>query len=473
MKRIVVNAMAEEVRAVVIDEENSIEQLIIERTGQESIVNHIYRGIVRNVLPGMAAAFLDIGREQNAYLNLKQGKQTKAMNKLHVGQAVMVQVVKEEMLGKSARVTADVSLAGRFMVLLPYSEGLRISKKIKDDSTRDMLKRMASPYVDQGCGFIIRTAAAEATELEIKNDMVYLWQTWEQLRKRFAVAKSGSELYRDADIWFRLLRDYATGEVSEIIVDSKMAYQQISERILAMGLTKLEVVLATVKGSIFRHYNLDTQIDNLMSQTVELPSGGSLRFDFTEALTVIDVNSGHFTGQTGEAGETALAVNLEAAKEIARQLRLRNIGGIIICDFIDMPKKEQQDMLLSLLATEVQKDKTKTIVCGITSLGLVELTRKRERQSLQSLLFESCPDCGGTSYVLGAETIYIQIKRKLRELYREGRLSSNIMISVHPDVAKLFTDSICKQLSGELNRTIKVESDMMLNREAYSLLAME
>lgn len=472
MKRIIASVMPEETRMVVLDEDRLCD-IVLERPQDEHVVNHIYKGVVKNVLPGMEAAFVDIGRGQNAYLNLRMGKQARSL-KLSEGKQLLVQVVKEEMLGKGARVSADISLAGRFMVLLPFSEGIRISKKIVNDETRQMLRDQAQTYLDKGCGFILRTAAIMATPEEIAADMAYLWQTWEQLQKRFAVAKGGTELYRDADFWFRLVRDYIKGDVTDIIVDDDTAYERLQELLSAASLTEqITLTRYSLKEPVFRKYKVDTQLDELLNVDVDLPSGGRLRIDHTEALTVIDVNSGSYVGQSRNAGETALAVNREAALEICRQLRLRDIGGIIIVDFIDMPKESQQQEIEAILVQEARRDRVKTVVCGMTSLGLVEMTRKRERQGLQSIMFDTCPSCGGTGYVLAAQTVYFQIRRRLRELYREGRLRSNVLLEVHSEVAAYFTPAVCRDMEQELMKTVEVESRGDMNREAYSLLAAE
>lgn len=473
MKRIVANVMAEEIRMVVLDEQNELVDTAFYRPTRDETINHIYKGVVRNVLPGMSAAFVDIGLKQNAYLNLKQGKQTKAMGKLFVGQNVLVQVVKEEMLGKGARVSADVSLASRFMVLLPYSEGLHISKRITDDILRAQLADMAAPYLANGCGFILRTAAAEATAEELQGDMEFLWRTWHQLQNRYKVAKGGTELYSDADFWFRVIREYLGHDVNEIIVDDQGAYERLQELLSITNMADAVTLRQhTAAEPIFKEWQVESQLDTLLNSTVELPSGGFLKIDTTEALTVIDVNSGHFTGRSGTAGEVALEVNREAARMIARQLRLRDIGGIIVCDFIDLPKKAQRDELLAYLTQLVHEDRVKTVVCGITSLGLVEITRKRERQGLQSILFDTCSQCGGTGQLFSAETVYLQIIRRLRELYRAGRLKSNVLIEVNDEVKQYFTKSVVSALEEECKRTIKVEMQPSMSREAYSLLAL-
>ena len=417
MHKILVNVMREEIRMAVIDEKEQLIDFVLERTDESHMANHMYKGTVKNVLNGMQAAFVDIGGSQNAYLNLQQGKEQKILPRLSVGQQILVQVVKEEMLGKGARVTADVSLAGRFMVLLPYSEGMHISKKITDESIRAQLQELAAPYVKEGCGFIIRTAAAKASADEIGRDMDYLWRTWQHVLKRFKVAKSGTDLYSDADFWFRLVRDYAHRNVEEIIVDSDMG------------------------------------------------------IDHTEALTVFDVNSAHYTGKSNKLEDLAFTVNKEAAKEICRQLRLRDIGGIIVVDFIDMKDKEHQQELLKLLSAQAKLDKMKTVVCGISSLGLVEMTRKRARQGLQTLMFDTCPQCGGTGYMLSGRTVYMQIVRRIRELFKSGRIKSNLEIEVHPEVAQYLTKSVLDDLGASIGRSISIVVNPQISREGYSLMA--
>jgi len=472
MHKILVNVMREEIRMAVIDEEGQLVDFVLERTDESHMANHMYKGTVKNVLNGMQAAFVDIGGSQNAYLNLQQGKEQKILPRLSVGQQILVQVVKEEMLGKGARVTADVSLAGRFMVLLPYSEGMHISKKITDETMRSKLQELATPYVQEGCGFIIRTAAAKASADEIGRDMDYLWRTWQHVLKRFKVAKSGTDLYSDADFWFRLVRDYAHRNVEEIIVDSDMGEDRLMD-LLGHGPTSQQIKVTRHRDStpIFKANHIEPQLEDLISRDINLPSGGSIRIDHTEALTVFDVNSAHYSGKNEQVGQVAKRVNQEAAHMIARQLRLRNLGGIIICDFIDMPKQDMEE-LVQLMNHLVKKDPIKTVVCGITSLGLLELTRKRERQSIPSILFDTCSSCGGTGHVLKGETVYLQILRRLRELYRFGRLKTDVSIVVHPDVGQFFTKQVLESLRTELQRTIQIENDTTMGLEAYSLLAL-
>lgn len=469
MNRLYANVMQEETRLAIVDETGALQQIIYERPQLSNRVNHIYKGVVKNVLPGMSAAFLDIGIGQNVYLNLQEhGKQ----KKVHVGEVLMVQVVKDAMLGKSARVTTDVSLAGHYMVLLPEDKQIHISKKITDPELRQSLKDMAQPYLEKGVGFILRTAAMDASQEEIANDMAYLHQTWEHLQKRYKVAQNKTEIYGDANLWYRVIRDYMGPTVGAIMVDDMSAYEEL-QRLLGAGRfgNTIDITLWNQKEDIFKTHGIEEQIDALLNHRIDLPSGGSLQIDQTEALTVIDVNSAHYSGKNEKVGEVAKRVNLEAAHMIARQLRLRNLGGIIICDFIDMPKADVEE-LVQLMNGLVKKDPIKTVVCGMTSLGLLEITRKRERQSIPSILFDTCSSCGGTGHVLKGETVYLQILRRLRELYRFGRLKTDVAIVVHPDVGLFFTKQVLESLHRELQRIIQIENDSTMGLEAYSLLAL-
>lgn len=469
MNRLYANVMKEETRLAIVDETGDLQQIIYERPQLSNRVHHMYKGVVKNVLPGMSAAFLDIGIGQNVYLNLQeQGKQ----KKVHVGEVLLVQIVKDAMLGKSARVTTDVSLAGHYMVLLPRDQQIHISKKITDPELRQSLKDMAQPYLERGVGFILRTAAMGASPEAIARDMAYLHQTWEHLQKRYKVAQNGTEIYGDANLWYRVIRDYVGPTVGSIMVDDMAAYEEL-QQLLGVGRfgKPVEVSFWNQKEDIFKTHGIEEQIDALLNHRIDLPSGGSLQIDQTEALTVIDVNSAHYSGKNEQAGQVAKRVNQEAAHMIARQLRLRNLGGIIICDFIDMPKQDMEE-LVQLMHHLVKKDPIKTVVCGITSLGLLELTRKRERQSIPSILFDTCSSCGGTGHVLKGETVHLQILRRLRELYRFGRLKTDVSIVVHPDVGVFFTKQVLESLRTELQRTIQIENDATMGLEAYSLLAL-
>lgn len=469
MSRIAVEVLPEETRMVCINA-GKVTDIFYERTTDEHVVNRIYRGVIKNILPGMNAAFVDIGLERNAYLKLLKPIAKHYGRPLSVGQSLLVQVVKEAMDGKAARVTSEVSLAGRFAVLLPYTPGLRISKKITDSNTRNQLKEVAQNYISDGNGFILRTATATATTAELVADIEYLRQTFMQIERRYKLAKGGTELYRDADFWLRLVRDYGTRDVEEIIVDDATGVRRLQD--LYTHSENAPTVTLYEKIPLFSHLGVEEEVNNIVNSSVALPSGGELRIDRTEALTVIDVNSKSYIGRNSDAADTALAVNREAALEVCRQLRLRDIGGIIIVDFIDMPEDAQKNELLEILHREARRDRVRTVVCGMTNLGLVELTRKREKQGSQELLTDMCPSCGGVGYLLSAETIYLQIIRRLTQLKKGGRLRGDVLIQVHPEVAALFTKKKLEELSARLSHVIVAESTPNTNREAFALLSL-
>lgn len=467
MRTFVINYMPEEIRMAVLDEKGQLTDVAMERQTEVSILNHIYKGVIRNVLPGMQSAFVDIGLGRNVYLNLRQGHRLKSLGQLFEGQVLTVQVIKEEMLGKSARVTADISLAGRYVVYLPYSTGVHVSHKITDTAKRQALKQLGASYAEKG-SFVLRTAACQASIEEIEADMVYTLHTWQQLEKRYKVARNGTEIYGDADFYFRLFRNYAIRADDQIVIDDQEAYQAL---VNLQAHIKTGATIQSYQGKrpIFSAYQLEEDWNALCNSRVDLPSGGFLQIDHTEAMTVIDVNSGHYTGSS--SNDTAVLINREAAIAIATQLRLRDIGGIIVIDFIDMIRQSDRQALLKVLEQAVKRDRIKTVVCGMTRLGLVEMTRKRERKGLSDRLFAPCSQCGGTGRMLSAETVYLQIVRRLRELGRTQQVKTDLLIHVHPEVAEFFTKEKCKELSSLLHHQVEVEKVTEQSIEAYSLLA--
>ncbi len=467
MKRILAEVIPHETR-MVLEEDGKALEIIYERDHEEHIVKRIYKGIVRNILPGIEAAFIDIGIGRNAYMKIERRN---GEDKLYVGQSILVQVVKEEMDGKAARVTTDVSLAGRFMVLLPHDKDIRISKKITDSVVRERLLQMARPYSEKNVGFILRTAASKATDEELQADFDYLTNTFMHIQRRFTRAKGGTELYRDADFWLRIVRDYIDKNVDAVIVDDKASCKRLRD-LLPPSTSVPKILYYEGAIPLFEKENVQKDIDLIGQSHVLLPSGGDLRIEHTEALTVIDVNSKSYIGKSSDVGTIALSVNEEAALEVCRQLRLRDIGGIIIVDFIDMPKEEQRERLIQLLKKETKKDRVRTVVCGMTSLGLVEMTRKRDRQGTEELLTDTCSACGGTGYLLSAETVYYQIVRKLIHLHRSRRIKGDVLVEVHKDVMAYFTKQEVLNLSTHLCRDIRVEESKERNRESFSILSL-
>lgn len=399
MKTIIGNIMPEETRIAIL-EEGMLRDFSVERNDENHIVNHIYRGTIQNILPAMQAAFVNIGRRKNAFLFLGDlfpraaTKEQIQQTHISVGQSVLVQVVKEEQGSKGPKVTANISLAGRYAVLMPTVDYIGVSKKIRDEKERDRLRAIASQLKPEGMGIIIRTVARDIAEKDLTADITYLLHTWQSVLRRYELARKPKLLYREADLVMRTIRDYCTDDVKKIIVDDKEAYDRICQVLPDDG-WRQRVSLYQGDEPVFELYHLEEQLRCLMAREVPLPSGGNLIFDRTEALTVIDVNSSRYTGSS-TLQDTIFHVNKEAAVEIARQLRLRDIGGIIIIDFIDMAQSNRRKEILDILERETAQDCTKTHVMGMTALNLVEITRKKSRQGLHQVQFSPCNVCGGS-----------------------------------------------------------------------------
>lgn len=472
MKEIALEVMPHELRMVLI-ENGIVEEVRYERDTAEHILNRIYKGTIKNILPGMEAAFVDIGIGQNVYLKLPKKEAQKKGERYFVGKHVLVQIVKEAANNKSPKVTLDISFAGQFVVLLPYSKGLRMSRLITDGETRRHLQDLCAPYVEKGYGFIIRTAAEKATLEELQQDIHYLEEAYSHVLKRFNLAKGGSEIYRDADFLLRLVRDFGKRGIDRIITDDKKMKVRLDELLRTSGAEYAgpEVVYYEESKPLFTILQVEEQLEALSRAIVPLASGGNLFINHTEAMTVIDVNSKSYTGKTDDFAETALAVNKEAAIEVCRQLRLRNIGGMVLIDFMDMPKGEHQEALLAVLRKEAKLDRTRVVVLGFTALGLVEMTRRREQGSYDELFNSTCSACGGTGMLLSPETIFLQIYRRLVHLERERRLKGDVSLTLHPEVASFFTSAMTQELEGLLHRSLQVEANNAVNRESYTLLS--
>ncbi len=439
MKLLVADVISEETRMAVI-ENGKLTDYAVERNDEAHIVNHIYKGVIQNILPAMQAAFVDIGRKKNAFLYLGDlfpraaTKEEIQQTHISVGQSVLVQVVKDEQPMKGAKVTANVSIAGRYAVLMPTVDYVGVSKKIQDEEERNRLRTIVSAVKPEGIGMIVRTVAKDVSEEELSADLHYLLRTWESIRARYKTTRKPKLLYREADLLMRMIRDYCTDDVNTVIVDNKDAYERLS--------------------SFFSE-----------------ESGGTLIFDHTEALTVIDVNSGKYVGNS-TLEETLFHVNREAAVEIARQLRLRDIGGIILVDFIDMPRSDRRDELLRILQRETAADRARVHVFGMTALNLVEITRKKSRQSIHLSQFSPCTVCGGTGVLASPESVYIQIVRQLRHMMKVHPIKGDILISAHADVLALFKDKKRKEsLERELNRSLYFEDSHHANREVFSVFS--
>lgn len=476
MKTIVGNVMPEETRMAIL-EDGRLRDFAVERDDDMHIVNHIYKGTIQNILPSLQAAFVNIGRRKNAFIYMGDmfpraaSKEEIQQMHLSVGQSVLVQIIKDEQGSKGPKATANISLAGRYAVLMPTVDYIGVSKKIRDEQERDRLRDIVAEIKPDGMGLIIRTVAKGVSREELLSDLQYLLRTWDSIRQRYALAKKPTLLYREADLVMRMVRDHFTADVKQVVVDSREAYERICQ-VFPGSQWQSRIRLYEGDEPIFEHYGLEEGLKGLMSRIVPLPSGGNLVIDHTEALTVIDVNSSKYTGNGTTLQDTIFHVNKEAAIEIARQLRLRDIGGIIIIDFIDMAQPLKRDEILQILIRETAMDCTKTRVLGMTALNLVEITRKKARQSLYQVQFNPCDVCGGSGYLYSAETVVLQIIRRLRHMAAAHQLRGDVLIEAHPDVLALLKDKKRKaEWERELKRTLYFEASGHPNREVFSILS--
>ena len=475
MKSIIVNIDPEETRMAILDGEELLE-LAVERSQSVPLVGNIYKGRVQNVLPGMQAAFVDIGCDKNAFLYIGDGLPKDMLEsvpqnaKIHIGQNIPVQIVKDSAGSKGPRATTHLTIPGRNVVLMPTADYIGISRRIEDEVERNRLKAIAERACPEGMGLIIRTVAAGQPETALLQDIQYLVRLWQSLMARHKVSPPPTLLYRDADLVIRIVRDYFTDDIGAMIVDNKEVYQRVCDLVQYISPKLVErVKLYTGNRPIFQEYHVEEEIENIGKREVELKSGGFIVIDKTEALTVIDVNTGKFVGQANLA-DTVFQVNIEAAKEIAKQIRLRDIGGIIIIDFIDMETQSQKQQLLQLLEEKAKADKTKTNVVDITSLGLVEITRKKSRQNIESMIYSECPCCHGRGLVKSPQTIGISISRELRRI-EKAHHGSFYTVQVHDLVAEsLEKTKILHNLGKELGCRIYIEHNRSIHPEVYTIL---
>lgn len=475
-KTIVVNIMPEETRMALLEDAELLE-VSVERNQSGNVVGNIYKGKVKNVLPGMQAAFIDIGRDKNAFLyigdalphNVSQPAIPEDM--VTTGQDILIQIVKDAIGTKGPRATTHLTLPGRYVVLMPTVDYIGISRRIETSEERERLKQLAEKVRPQGMGMIIRTVAAGKSEEDLQKDIAYLHNLWNSLAARARRASSPTLLYRDVDLVIRIVRDYLSADIDEFVVDNQEAFGRVCD-LLKFISPELVPKIKLHQGSedVFTQYGLTAEIEKIGQRQVWLKSGGYIVIDKTEALTVIDVNTGKFVGRTNLA-DTVFHTNLEAVNEIARQIRLRDIGGIIIIDFIDMDADEHKQAVLSALEEKLKRDKTKTNILGLTGLGLVEMTRKKARQNFEGVLYSECPCCEGRGRVQSPETVSINVRRELRKIAVHKRLQGAFTVQVHPRVAALFEkDHEIERIEKEIGRRLTVEAVATMHPEAYSIL---
>ncbi len=428
-KTILISVDLSELRVAVVEEGRTVEALI-ERRGEGSLAGNIYKGKIDNVLRGMEAAFVDLGLPRNGFLYVddvvvpgqdpKSRRRRKIDELLKPGQEVLVQVVKDSMGTKGPRVTMELSIAGRFLVLSPHGEGSGVSRRLPDGE-RERLRKLAKSLETEQGGIIVRTAAAGATADDLERDLRFLHKMWAQVEARAKPAKAGSLVYAEADLSLKVIRDLLARNVQEVLVDSERQYRRILGWVRT---TQPEFVdrikLYSDSVPLFERYGVDQAILSTLNKRVDLPSGGYLIFDYAEAFTVIDVNTGRFVGSSGRLEDTITRNNIEAAREVMRQLRLRDIGGIIVIDFIDMASAKNRAEVLKVLQAELENDRTKTYLVEISPLGLVEMTRQNVTAGVREILTRTCPTCGGEGVVLSEQTMAVEAERRLRRLARSS-----------------------------------------------------
>jgi ribonuclease G len=447
-------------------------ELYVERKGSKSIVSNIYKGVVDNVLPGMEAAFVDIGLERNGFLHVdeivtpdgkavpKRGRgQGRRIDELiKRGQEILVQVVKDPLKTKGARLTMQLSIAGRYLVYMPQGGGIGVSRRMSDNERAKMRKaldKLYDPKKDKG-GYIVRTAAQGATKEDFAREIKYLHKLHDVLERRGEQAEAPSLVFQEADLSIRVLRDVLGSEFDGAEIDDPQQHDRVTKFFQRTAPELVDSVeLHQRREHVFERYGAEEAFRSTLSRRVDLPSGGYLIVDYAEALTVIDVNTGSFTGKgKGRLEDTITKVNVEAADEVVRQLRLRDIGGIIVIDFIDMARAKNRDQVLKTLRKALDEDRTKSYVVEVSPLGLVEMTRQNVTEGVREILTTKCPTCDGEGVVESAETVSIEIQRRLRDLVTTDPEPEAHLIRVNPKVAQelLKADSGLHELEEETGR---------------------
>jgi ribonuclease G len=438
---------------VAILEDDRVAEVYLERPERRSIAGNIYLGVVDNVLPGMEAAFVEIGLEKNGFLYVDEivgpeleGRKgaKKIQDLIRRGETVLVQAVKDPMKSKGARLTTELSLPGRFLVYVPNGEGYGVSRRLEDDE-RARLKEIVKGLDAKGGGIIVRTAAEGASAEDIERDLVFLQRLWKTIQTKAKDATAPSLVYEEAELPLRIVRDLFAGDFSSALIDDDRTYRRIVSYLKKTSPHMIERVQRYREKSptLFEAYGVDKEIRSTLERRVNLPSGGYLVFDYAEAFTVIDVNTGRFVGSRGKSSpgrleDTIVKNNLEAVKEVVRQLRLRDIGGIIVIDFIDMSNPKNRETVEDALRTELERDRTKTYVVEISPLGLVEMTRQNVTDGPREILTRRCPICEGDGFVVSDETMAIEIERRLRTLAAGGARAQAFRVAVHPRVLSLL-----------------------------------
>jgi len=486
-EEILINVTPMETRVALV-ENGVMQELYIERTAKRGLVGSVFKGKVVRVLPGMQAAFVDIGLERAAFIHAndiwplpgeQEGSQPPDITRLvHEGQSLVVQIVKDMIGTKGARLTTHLSIPSRYMVLMPQAKHIGVSARIEDEAERerlrDIVERATQDPAITSRGFIVRTAAEGANEEALVADMRFLQKMWSAIESRVATARMLTTIHQDLPLYMRTLRDLMRPEIEKVRIDSRETFHKLIE-FTHEFIPEVEARIEHYAGErpLFELYSVEQEIQKALHRKVQLKSGGYLIIDQTEAMTTVDVNTGAFVG-TRTLEETIFKTNLEAAVAIARQLRLRNLGGIIIIDFIDMQEDEHKRQVLRVFEKALERDHSKTKITQVSELGLVEMTRKRTRESLQRTLCEPCPYCDGRGVVKTAETVCYEI---FREILREARAydtDTYLVIASQSVVDRLLDEESANvaDLEAFIGKTIKFQVETLYTQEQFDVVLM-
>lgn len=486
-EEILVNVTPQETRVAVV-ENGVLQEVLIERTRSRGLVGNIYKGVVSRVLPGMQAAFVDIGLERAAFLHVTDIMSSTDDSSVEVrrdegitrllreGQVLLVQVIKDPLGTKGARLTTHITIPSRYLVFMPEAGNIGVSQKIESEEERQRLKDIVQGTLEEHepHGYIVRTAAEGVSADALRADMRFLRKLWESVHASEAAAGAGSVVYEDLPLVRRVLRDLVGTEVEKVRIDSRETFETVSkfaEQFVPEILEQLEYYPG--ERPVFDLYAVEDEIQKALERKVQLKSGGYLIIDQTEAVTTIDVNTGAYVGHRN-LEETIFKTNLEAAQAIARQLRLRNLGGIIIIDFIDMSDEEHKRQVLRALEKSLERDHAKSHISEVSSLGLVEMTRKRTRESLEHVLCSVCPTCGGRGSLKTPETVCYEI---FREILREARQfdAQQLLVLASQEVVDLLVDeesTSLAELESFIGKAIRFQSEVLYTQEQFDVVLM-
>ncbi len=484
---LLINVTPSESRVALIDN-GILQEIHIERHTKRGLVGNIYRGKVSRVLPGMQAAFVDIGLEKAAFLHasdiaihseIADDVSTSHLQKQDIrelvrdGQHIVVQVVKDPIGTKGARLTTDITIPSRYLVFMPSVEHVGVSQRIEDEQERERLKNLVQEYCSQDGGFILRTAAEGVQEKELISDAEFLRRLWSKIQERMKRQK-GNVLYEDLPLARRVLRDFVGTDLMRIRIDSKLSFQEL-QHFTKEYVPELNKLLEYYPGErpIFDLYDVENEAQRSLERRVDLKSGGYLIIDQTEAMTTIDINTGAFVGHRN-LEETIFNTNIEATQAIARQLRLRNLGGMILIDFIDMTDDDHKRRVLHSLEVATNKDRAKSNIHGFTALGLIEMTRKRTRESLEHVLCGECPVCKGRGTIKTVETICFEV---MREIVRVNRAydADKFVVYASPAVAEALMGEeshMLAELEIFVSKQIKVQTELLYNQDKFDVVMM-